>query len=566
MKTIKYFLLLLPILAVMSCNKEEPIVENPSGETVIYNIYISNGGLSGGTRYNGSVDEATHTITFNNVAAETDIQHLIFNGKISLGAHFDKSSYDFLEGQSNQAAQTMTGKIGIISGENAMDYQVILNMEDPQSKPMMSKIEVKTASGNIVSGTIDLSENIIYLNTPKETEVTVQSVSLLPLRTNYTFTNLSNNKLNISNPGYIELNFLGITDRYLILFDDAPAAGINFKAPIIHDFSLKTSNVFPDFTAENTRSADFDGEYILIVSREGGTNPKVLRARDVLANNASPIALKTTGVAGGTYAISAGRLMQGHIYICNLSTGLSSTEAGKLKLYYWDTPQSDPQLILDFNGIVNSETTTAGRFGDNISLDLDEEGNGYVYFIHQTAGEILRFTITGFTTVDEPKLIKPEMTATYYGCYNKVGSENEYLYTSTTAPQIKLLDSDGKQLAQIDKLKQNDTDASHTTDAHIINYNSGRYLIMTSGRQSASWAFPALFIYDITEGFNTVAALVNYQNTAPNPVYFYQMGESAASGGCAGIAAWAPVDGKLCVLAAAPRSGFVLIEFPKNQR
>ena len=566
MKKIKYFLcLLMPLLAIISC-KEDPIVENPSGETIIYNIYISNGGLSGGARYNGVIDETNHTIVFNNVAAETDIKNLKFAGKISLGANFDKDSYDFIEGQSNPAALSLNSIISIISGNNTTDYNVTLNMDEPQSKPMVGRIEVKTNSGRTVAGTIDLTDKMIYLNTPSETEVTLLSISLIPSRTAYSFTNLSNNKLSKNDPGYIDLNFMGITDRYQIFFDEAPAAGINFGAPIIHDFSLKAGSVYPDFAAENTRSADFDGEHILIVSREGGINPKLLRVRDVLANNvSSPIALKTTGIAGGTYVISAGRLAEGHIYICNLSTGLADTDAGKLKLYHWENPQADPELVLDFNGIVDATTTSTGRFGDNISLDLDENGNGYVYFVHQSANETLRFTITGFTTVGEPMLIKAG-DATYYACFNQVGSGNEYLYTSTVAAVIKLLDKDGKELTQIDKLRHEGMDASHATDAHIINYNSGRYMIMTSGRQQSSWAFPALFIYDITEGFNTSAALVNFKNTAPKPIYFYEMGESAASGGCSGISAWAAVDGKLCIFAAAPRSGFVLIEFPKNQK
>ncbi|MDR0542709.1 MAG: DUF4623 domain-containing protein [Dysgonamonadaceae bacterium] len=573
MKTIKYLLcLLLLIPAIIAC-KEDPIVENPSGETIIYSVYISNGGLSGGTRYNGTVDEAAHMVTFTGVSAETDIQHLKFNGKISLGAHFDKESYDFLEGQPNPDASTLNSMIRIVSGENTTDYKVALSLDEPQSKPMVNKIEVQTASGKTVNATIDLSEKMIYLNTPNETEVTVKSVSLIPLRTTYTFTNLINNKLSINNPGYIQLDFMGITDEYRIFFDDAPAAGINFGTPIIHDFSLRTT-AWLDFTllsssgGENTRSADFDGEYVLIVSRGNGNvtsdiHPKLLTASSILANTTpKEIPLSTNGITGGTYWISSGRLSQGHIYICNLSTALADTDAGRLKLYHYATPGSDPEVILNFNGIFNDETKSTGRFGDNISIDLDEDGNGYVFFGQQTVGEVLRFTITGFTTVSEPLLIKPAMSATYYTCYNKVGADNEYVYTSTVAAQIKLLDKDGAELAGIDKLG----DAAHGTDAHIINYNSGRYLIMTSGRQQNSWAFPTLFVYDITTGFNTVAALVNYSQNAPEPVFSYQMGESAASGGCSGIAAWAPVDGRLCLLAAAPRSGFVLIEFPKNQK
>jgi hypothetical protein len=560
MRTIKYFLCLLLLLPVVIACKEDPIAENPSGETIIYNAYISNGGLSGVARYNGTIDEAAHTVTFNDVAAETDIQRIRLNGKISLGAHFDQESYDFYDPDA-PAEKVLQKNINIVSGENQTEYKVIVNLSDAESKPMVSRIEVETAAGNPVTGAIDLVEKMIYLNTPNETEVTVKNLVLLPARTSYTLTNGNSNKLSKNDPGYIELEFWGKTDKYRIFFDDAPTAGIDFSRPVVHDFSTH-STVWSDFAAENTRSADFDGEYILLVSREGGPNPKLLRASEILANTSpTPIPLSTAGIAGGTYVISSGKLSQGHIYICNLTTGLADTDAGKLKLYHYATPASDPELILNFGGIVDGTALSTGRFGDNISIDLDEDGNGYAYFVHQTASEILRFTITGFTTAGEPVLTRPAMGATYYACYNKVGNEDAYLYTSTVAANIKLVDKDGAELAEITKLG----DAKNATDAHVINYNSGRYLIMTSGRQQSAWPFPAFFIYDITEGFNTAAAFGKYTETNPDPVFTYKLGEVTQSA-CAGIAAWAAVDGKLCVLAAGPKVGFVLIEFPKNQK
>jgi len=567
MKQLKYYTgwLFLVLLTFASC-QENPFVENPSGETIIYDLQITNGDLSGGGRYNGVIDEDAKTITFN-ISAETDVAQVKFSGKLSLGAKLDKESYNFIEGKDAEAKQ-LTDTIRIVNVKNVQDYVVILNLADPQSTPILSKLSVRTASGDTISAVVDLDENVVYLNTPDQTEVTFNSITTIPARAEYEFSDLTDNKLSKSNPGKLSLDFLGLKAEYSISFDKSPAAGMNFSSPIIHDFTTN-STVYPDFAAELTRSADFDGKYILLVSRQDGINPKLLKASDILSDApTTPIMLSTVGIAGGTYVISSGRLSHGHIYICNLSTGLADTDAGKLKLYHYASPTSTPELILDFNGIIDAGTNTksTGRFGDNISLDLDEDGNGYVYFAHQTAGEILRFTITGFTTVGEPLLIHPSTTATYYACYNRVGTGNEYLYTSTVASVIQLMDKDGTVLGEISKLKHVDMgDATHGTDAHIINYNKGRYLIMTTAKQQSSWANPTLFIYDITQGFNTVAALVNFKATSPNPVYTYQLG-TATQSACAGIAAYAIVDGKLCVFAAGPKAGMVLIEFPKNQQ
>ena len=559
MKGIKYILLLLlPALGITACKDDDSIIENPSGETLIYNLYIANGGLSGCIRDNAVYNDATRTLTFNDVAAETDVQHIKFGGKISLGAHFDADSYNFYNPDAPNE-KTLKGGITLTSGENITDYNVIINLSDPASAPLVSKIEVETSTGSVISGLIDPVDKMIYLNTPNEEQVTLKSILLVPTRTSYTLTTAEGNLISKDNPGTIELNFLGMTDTYEISFSKL-LPGINFSAPIVHDFTTN-STVWPDFIAEDTRSADFDGEHVLIVSRSGGLNPKLLKASDILSDGVvAPIALNTDGMAGGTYVISSGRLSQGHIYICNLTTGLADTDAGKLKLYHYADASSSPELILDFNGVIDESIKATGRFGDNMSLDLDENGNGYVYFINHTGAGVLRFTITNFQTVGEAKFISDIASATYYACYNKVDNEDAYLFTSTTMTPIQLRDKDGGLLASIDKLG----DAGHGTDAHVVNYNNGRYLMFTSGRQQSSWSFPTLYVYDISEGFSTVPAFNAYNEKRPDPVYTYKLGE-ATQAACSGITAWATVESKLVILTAGPKAGFALIEFPKNE-
>lgn len=559
MKSIKYILLLLlPILVITACKEDDSIVENPSGETLIYNLYIANGGLSGGVRYNAVYDDATHTLTFNDVAAETDVQNIKFGGKISLGARWDAESYNFY----NEAApneRVLRNSVTLASGDNTTVYNVVINLSEPASAPLVRKIEVEASDGRVISGLIDLVEKVIYLNASNEEQVTVKSISLIPSRTSYTLTAANDNVISKANPGTVELNFLGITDTYEISFSKL-LPGVNFSAPIIHDFTTH-STVWPDFTAENTRSADFDGEYVLLVSREGGLNPKLLKASDILADGVvAPIALKTDGMAGGTFVVSSGRLAQGHIYMCNLSTGLADTGDGKLKLYHYADATSTPELILDFNGVIDESTKITGRFGDNMSLDLDESGNGYAYFVNHTGAGVLRFTIINFTTIGEVKFISDIASATYYACYNKVDKEDVYLFTSTTVTPIQLRDKDGGLLASLDKLG----DTGHGTDAHVVNYNNARYLMFTSGRQQSSWSFPTLYVYDISDGFSVVPAFNAFNETRPDPIFTYKLGE-ATQAACVGITAWAVTDGRLVIFTAGPKAGFALIEFPKNE-
>ncbi|MDR1810035.1 MAG: DUF4623 domain-containing protein [Prevotella sp.] len=544
----------LALLAFASCS-EESYVENPSGETFIYNLQIINGDLSGGGRYTGVVDEAAKTVTFDNVAAESDVSNVKLSGKLSLGAHLDAEAYDFLAGNDPEAT-TLTKTVQVINVKNTQEYTVTLNLAAPQATPIVSKLDVTTAAGTVVAASIDLDEKVVYLNVPNEDEVTLTNVVLIPARTEYTFSDLTDGKLSKSNPGTLSLDFLGLTDEYTVSFEKAPAAGINFSAPVIHDFTVN-STIYPSFTAEITRSSDFDGEWVLIVDRN---EPKVLRAADILANNvvnATPLIADHLAVASDeTFAISSGQLSHGHIYICNLAQS-----GQKLRVYYYDTPTSAPQKVLEW-------TNTITRFGDNITVNVDENGNGYAYFVRQDPGDkIARFEITNFTAFsEEPVIIDPSINVSYYANYNQVGSANSYLLTSSTTAMIQLLDKDGGLQTEVEIVPNSGgADAKKGTDAHIAEYNKGRYLIMTSGKRFAYDPSSALFIYDITEGFDLVSSLVAFGASHPEPVYTYTM-EALLSTAPAGNTAWAVVDGKLVVFTAAPHCGFALIEFPRNQQ
>ncbi|MDR1526324.1 MAG: DUF4623 domain-containing protein [Dysgonamonadaceae bacterium] len=556
MKILRYYKswLFLALLALAAC-KDDPFVENPSGETFIYNLQITNGDLSGGGRYNGTVDEAAKTVTFNNVAAESDVANVKLSGKISLGAHLDAEAYNFLEGNDPDAT-TLTKTITVTNVENVANYTVTIHLAAPQSAPVLSKMEIITAAGTVVAAVIDLEDNAIYLNTPNEDEVTVSSLLTVPKRAEYTFSNLTNNKLSKSNPGTLRLDFLGLSVEYTLSFERAPAAGINFSAPVVHDFSVNAT-LYPDFAAEMTRSADFDGEHVLIVYRDA---PKLFRVSDLLANNvANPILLKTdhtvpqAGVE--TFAISSGQLSHGHVYLCNLA------QAGqKLRVYYYDAPDSEPQLVLDHDNTIT-------RFGDNLSVNLDENGNGYVYFIRQDPGDkILRFDVTNFTTFSNPFEINPTVNFSYYANYNRVGNSGSYIVSSTTTSMLQLLDKDGAQLYEVEMVvNEGGVDALAGTDVHIAEYNKGRYLLMTSGKRYAYKPASTLFIYDITEGFDLVSSLVTFRENHPEPVYTFVM-DAALSTAPSANTAWAVVDNKLVVFTAAPHAGFALIEFPINRQ
>ncbi len=553
-------LMIVGLVALNSCS-DDPIIENPSGETFIYRLSIANGGLTGTDAIVGTIDEDSRTITFE-APAETDIEAIKFASKLSLGAHLDKETYDF--------SQSNTVPVTVINGENVGTYQVTINFAEPKETPMITAVRVKLPNGTEKNAYISEIDKSIYMGAEEFESVEIISISCLPKRTATTLTMASNNIVQKDNPGSIMLDFMGITNEYRLLFAAIPVFGADFNKGNIYPFCNATGNLFGDFVGENTRSADFDGENLLIVSREGGYNVRVIPFNEIKGGNPGGVSLNLDGVELGTFLVSAGRISHGHYYVSNLSTSVGEDQP--LKLYYWDNTSSQPQVLVEFLGAANGPEGEVDlsklRFGDNLNVCLDESGNGYIYFVTQDGTAVLRFNVTGFTTLENPTYLIPPTTLSYYASVNQVtGKDNEYLVTSIQAG-IYLTDADLNPITLIDIEKI----PVRCTDARVITFDSERYLIATSGRWGA-WSKDdpqTFYAYDLSDGATTALAIMNLVSgdEPPTPLFTYTIGgDSPASYGSAPSAStgWGVVDGMLRIMAAAPKAGFAIFEFPERE-
>ncbi len=552
-----YFLYTIPVMLLFavfqSCSGDDNIVENPSGETFIYQLNVLNGGMAGNIIYAGVVNEENKSVSFT-IAAETDIEAIRFGGKISLGASLGEETYDF----SAQSSQ----EVEVINGENKGVYQVTIHLLDAQEHPILQAVSFQKEDGSKAEGYIHHASQTVYLNAPESSHIEVTALSGLPRRTTYRFTNLNNGRIYPDDPGEVVLDFLGLESMYRLSFENTPTFGADFTSPLLLDYSA-TGNGFGlpgDFAGDNTRSADFDGNKVLVVSREGGNNPKILYYDDLKNGNAdNSRKLDLTGVADGTYLISAGRIAHEHIYIVNLTTGIADTGAGRLKLYHWADENATAETVLSFDGTVSGQRITSGRFGDNLSVCIDAAGNGHIFLLTQDGTQMLRFDVTNFTQVDNPKLIAPPVTASYYSSVIQVdGAENEYILTSTQAIAV-LMDRDGNVLYRMDA----ESIPIEGTDIRIIHYNNERYMLMTTGR-AAGKPVQTVYLYDLSAGANTVQALTQFEEGEKRPLFSYELG-GASSTAFAANSGWGVVNENLRIFGAAVRAGFVVVEFPKNR-
>lgn len=550
-------MLLCLIFGATACS-DDPIVENPSGETFIYSLSITNAGLTGTETIQGTLNEETKTVTFT-IPAESDIEAIKFKGKLSLGASLDQATYDVSKGEA---------VVTVVNVENRGEYTVKVTLLPATATPLLQKVVVRDANGAEKEGYVSELDKTVYLKSPESEWVQIVSTSCLPKRTAVTWTGMTDGKIYASNPGQLQMDFMGITNEYRVLFDANPVFGADFMGGMVYDYSGATGNIWADFSGANTRSTDFDGKTMLIVSRTGGLFPKVLKYLDIKTGAPQETVLDLTGVEGGTYAISTGRLVNGHIFICNLSTGTGADQP--LKVYHYTDETAVPETVVNFDGTgvklvdgTDSEPL-ALRFGDNMSVNLDENGNGTAFFLPQDGTAILRYDVTGYTTWSNPTFITPEVSASYYAYINQVpGSTNEFIYTSTRA-LISVIDRDGNTLFKL----ENDAVPVRGTDARIINYDAERYLIMTTGRQAA-WSgdkVSTFYVYNISEGSNTLIALNNFASLEERiPVFSYELGGTGNNASAANTGYGVSEDGNLLLMASAADAGFAIFEFSEKQ-
>lgn len=326
----------------------------------------------------------------------------------------------------------------------------------------------------------------------------------------------------------------------------------------VYDFSKATENVYPHLSGANTRCADMDKDYVLIVSRHGGTLPHLLKIEDLKQNNANnPIMLGTGGITGGTFAVSGGVLGHSDIYVSNMAT---PGDASGVKIYHWtkDNPTGNATLLAEFKK-ADIPGYAAGRFGDYMSGHVDENGNGYLFLGvngSQATYKALRLKVSNHTTISEPTLINPATYGGFWATFNTIEeASGSYIYTGHQGG-IMLADANGNISYTLSTAI---LPALSMTDATVINFNNERYLVGTSVGGTG-----ALSVYNITKGGSVSEALSNFASSLVAPAYTYSLVGTIAAGTGAGMIGWfKDGDETLYIMTGGPEAGFAICEFPK---
>ena len=345
-----------------------------------------------------------------------------------------------------------------------------------------------------------------------------------------------------------------VTLRLLI-----PVWGADFTKAEIFDYTKNDlgNPLYPAFVSLQTRGTGFDGEHVLIVTRNA-MGSHLLKVSDLKQNNPTVIPLNLTGVSGGTFPVNVGAQVAGHTYIANLS---GNSAASPIKIYHWTDPSAEPELISTF-GVVEGG---GARYGDNMSVNLDENGNGYIFMGDNAVSKLIRLKVTNYTTITEPTVLTNASGSTFVMSFNQVGNTPDYIYTGYEAP-IRV----ANESATISYALSNTAVPMKGSDARVITFNQERYLIMTSAARTGSDAV-VLYVYDITKGDNVVDALKLFDaKSDKSPVFQYSLlgPVNAAPSTQTGWYVTKDAEGKddkLTLYTASADAGFVLIDFPKKK-
>lgn len=336
-----------------------------------------------------------------------------------------------------------------------------------------------------------------------------------------------------------------------------PVFGADFEQPTVYNFS--GDQIYADFSdAGSTRCASYDGEHVLVVSR--ATKPHLLKVSDLKQGKINKIELNLTGVSGGTFPYNMGSIVKGRVY---LST-LSGAPASPFKIYYWDNPTDVSKApIVAANINVATIEGAGARHGDNASYNIDEDGNGYIFFGDNKATSFMRVPVSNYETIDQSQIrIFPSRSdATMVTNVCRIGNTDKYLWGGVRVP-VTLVDEGVSPIYQ-------SSIAGEAVSPKVVEFNKERYLVVcTAGFGGASKASIALEVYNITKGATIEEALQNFdEGENHNPVYQFKLGGSGNANALAQTDFYIEKDEqgndvKLCLFAARTGSGFVICEFP----
>lgn len=306
---------------------------------------------------------------------------------------------------------------------------------------------------------------------------------------------------------------------------------------------------YSEFTSSgNIRNIAMDDNYVYMV-HAGGPGIHAVNLMD----GSFVKSLSTAGIANGTHLTSDANVIDGEdgtrLLVCNLASGKN----GILKLYSYDSIDSDPAVLLTYT------LPEAYRFGDHFTVEGTWENGRLLFYDYNQTGKVAMFTITDGNVSASPEFMtlatKPggNIGAMYKYPFN----DSEYMY--------------GGAGGRMDVFSVSGLNATRTLDVTdggtFSNDIHGISFFVVGGKKYMAH----VGLYDSrTSGRIKVAELKGETLAASmsgitHPWNFYLAGDDASvvgasNGNAAGDAAFRVIGGKVYLAGNVPGSGIRVVE------
>jgi hypothetical protein len=257
----------------------------------------------------------------------------------------------------------------------------------------------------------------------------------------------------------------------------------------------KAGNKLPAIidNAGNTRGAGFNGENIFVATRTGGN---IIYYWDVTKPDVDPKTMNTTGVTGGTFAVSDLTVIGKKIFLSNMVNATGNI----FKVYGWLNKDAQPKVLLEFPA-----PATNVRLGDAITVLGDPATDGRLIASGWGTKNFYVWKMKGDTITDKTPLVVTldSVSNVNFARITKVPQSDMYLASGPTMG-MALLDKDFKVLELI---KQGTYFPSWPMYAQILFYKDKRLLAYQHVKTSPIENFQ--YVMDISSDSTTLSAIKN---------------------------------------------------------
>jgi hypothetical protein len=270
------------------------------------------------------------------------------------------------------------------------------------------------------------------------------------------------------------------------------------------------------------------------------------------------IDIETTD-AGGR---NAGWLRNGNVYMLGLTALIPGST---FRVYHWNTanPVSLATRLQDFSttgpdGPPADATPPTGAFSryDMFNVELDDNGNGFIFAKANTGPGFMRLRVNNYTNVSDLQYYATQTHAGTWATFTMIeGSQDEFLYSGHQGP-VRLISPTGNTLYTMTAFANN-----AGVCPRIFYFNGERYLATMTAPTGG------MHVYNITRGESIQQALEIFDGLeAPSRRDLLAFNLSGPLEGLNVSLQMSVVkdeaNDKVYIIGSAPTTGFAIFEIP----